>query len=57
MHDVIIVAPPYRPEDCRGAKDKQEVLIRVKKALEGERKKLQDKEGKTAVVGGLRKGG
>ncbi|SMY25571.1 unnamed protein product [Zymoseptoria tritici ST99CH_1A5] len=40
----VIVVPPYRPEDCKASKDKQETLIRVRKILEGERKKLQEKE-------------
>ncbi|KAK5735437.1 hypothetical protein LTR17_008134 [Elasticomyces elasticus] len=57
VHDFIIVSPPYRPEDCKGAKDKQEVLIRVRKALEGERKKLQERERNTPTPTGPRKGG
>ncbi|TKA77128.1 hypothetical protein B0A55_04114 [Friedmanniomyces simplex] len=57
VFDSIIVAPPYRAEDCKCANEKQEVLIRVKKALEGERKKLQEKERKTPVPSGPRKGG
>jgi len=43
VHDAIIISPPYQPENCKGAKDKQEVLNRVKKVLEGERKKLQQR--------------
>ena len=57
VFDSIIVTPPYRAEDCKCANEKQEVLIRVKKALEGERKKLQEKERKMPVPGGPRKGG
>ncbi|EMC96108.1 hypothetical protein BAUCODRAFT_50250, partial [Baudoinia panamericana UAMH 10762] len=34
VHEAIIIAPPYRSEDCKGAKDKQEVLSRVRKVLE-----------------------
>lgn len=69
MNDAVIVAPPYRPEDCKTSKDKQEALNRVKKVLEGERKKLKDREerekkavsgggaGGAAAVAGPRKGG
>lgn len=44
VHDAVIIAPPYRVEDCKGAKDKQEVLNRVRKVLEGERRKIKEKE-------------
>jgi len=44
VHEAVIIPPPYRVEDCRAGNDKQEVLIRVRKVLEGERKKLRDKE-------------
>lgn len=60
VHEAVIIASPYRPEDCKGAKDKQEVLNRVKKVLEGERKKLRDKEEKerkAVTPTGPRKGG
>jgi protein LSM12 len=60
VSDVVIIPPPYRVENCRGAKDKQEVVNRVKKVLEGERRKLQDKENlerKSATPTGSRKGG
>ena len=60
VYDAVIIAPPYRPEDCKGAKDKQEVLNRVKKVLEGERKKIRDKEErerKAVTPTGPRKGG
>lgn len=58
MLEHVIVVPPYRPEDCKASKDKQETLIRVRKILEGERKKLQEKEARerSAAVG-PRKGG
>ena len=46
VHEAVIIPPPYRPEDCRAAKDKQEVLNRVRKVLEGERKKIREKEEK-----------
>lgn len=60
VHEAVIVAPPYRGEDCKGAKDKQEVLNRVKKVLEGERRKIrerEERERKPAAGNGPRKGG
>jgi len=61
VHDAVIIAPPYLPETCKCAKDKQEVLTRVKKVLEGERKKLQsraEQERKAAASAAApRKGG
>ncbi|KAK5169109.1 uncharacterized protein LTR77_006418 [Saxophila tyrrhenica] len=60
VHDAIIITPPYRVEDCKAPKEKQEVLIRVKRVLEGERKKLkekEDRERKAATPVGPRKGG
>ncbi len=59
-HDAIIISPPYRGEDCKGSQDKQEVLNRVKRVLEGERKKLKEKDDrdrKAATPVGPRKGG
>ena len=60
VHDAVIISPPYRSEDCRCSKDKQETLNRVKKVLEGERRKIKEKEErdrKAATPVGLRKGG
>ena len=60
VHDAVIITPPYRVEDCKCPKEKQEVLIRVRKVLEGERRKLKDKEErdrKAATPVGPRKGG
>ena len=60
VHEAVIITPPYRAEDCKGAKDKQEVLNRVKKVLEGEKRKLREKEErekKAAAQAGPRKGG
>ena len=60
VHDAVIIPPPYRAEDCKCPKDKQEVLNRVKKVLEGERRKLKEKEErdrKAATPIGPRKGG
>ena len=60
VHEAVIIAPPYRVEDCKGPKDKQDVLIRVKKVLEGEKRKLKEKEErerKDPAATGPRKGG
>lgn len=60
VHDAVIIPYPYTPADCTGPKEKQEVIIRVKKVLEGERKKLKEKEErdrKAATPVGPRKGG
>lgn len=60
VHEAVIITPPYRVEDCKGAKEKQEVLNRVRKVLEGERRKLKEKEDrdrKATTPGGPRKGG
>lgn len=59
-HDTVIIFPPYKPEDCRGQSNKPEVTNRVKKVLEGERRKLKEKEErekKAATPTGPRKGG
>jgi protein LSM12 len=60
VHDSVIIKPPYNVEDCKGPANKQDVLIRVKKVLEGERKKLKEKEDrdrKVAIAVEPRKGG
>jgi protein LSM12 len=60
VHEAVIITPPYRVEDCKGPKDKQEVLVRVKKVLEGERRKLKQKEDterNSSKSGGAPKGG
>ena len=54
-HEAVIISPPYRPEDCKGSAQKVQVLMQVKKVLEGERRKLSEKE--KANNGGARKGG
>ncbi len=51
--EAVIISPPYLVENCKAQKDKQETLNRVKKALEGERRKLKEKEERAAP----RKGG
>lgn len=43
-YEAVIITPPYRPEDCKGSKDKQQVLNQVKKVLDGERRKLKERE-------------
>lgn len=58
----VIIVPPYRPEDCKAGKDKQDSLGRVRKILDGERKKLKEREererkGGAATPTGPRKGG
>jgi hypothetical protein len=53
-HEAVIISPPYRPEDCKGSAQKVQVLNQVKKVLEGERRKLSERE---KAAGGARKGG
>jgi hypothetical protein len=62
VQDHVIISSPYRPEDCKAGKDKQDSLGRVKKILEGERRKLKEREererkGGVATPTGPRKGG
>ena len=64
VSEAVIITPPYRVEDCKGSKDKQEALIRIKKVLEGERRKIREKEERerkagsgTGTPAGPRKGG
>lgn len=60
VHEAVIISPPYRPEDCKAPQEKQEVLNRVRRVLEGERKKLrekEEKEKKAGPAGGQRLGG
>lgn len=58
VHEAVIISPPYRPEDCRGSKEKQQVLTQVKKVLEGERRKIREREDRErAAASGQRKGG
>ncbi|KAF2772634.1 hypothetical protein EJ03DRAFT_380652 [Teratosphaeria nubilosa] len=53
VYNSVIITPPYRVEDCKGPKDKQETLLRVKKVLEGERKQMSERKAPVAP----RKGG
>ena len=62
VHEAVIVSPPYRPEDCKGSAQKVQVLNQVKRVLEGERRKLREREERernaaAAAAGGMRKGG
>jgi hypothetical protein len=62
VQEHVIILPPYRPEDCKAGKERQDSLGRVRKVLEGERRKLKDKEEKERKSGvatptGPRKGG
>lgn len=56
-HNAVIIHPPYSPDDCKCPKDKQEALNRVRKALEGERRKIKEKEDRERKNAGPRKGG
>lgn len=59
VHEAVIITPPYRVEDCKSPSQKVEVLNRVRKVLDGERRKLEreERERKTATPPGPRKGG
>jgi len=57
-NDQVIICPPYGPEYCRGKQP--DAVARIKRILEGERKKLKEKEErerKAATPAGPRKGG
>ncbi|KAJ9624020.1 hypothetical protein H2203_005467 [Taxawa tesnikishii (nom. ined.)] len=54
VSDAVIISPPYRLEDCKAPKEKQQALNQVKKVLEGTRRKIANS---TPVTGGIRKGG
>ncbi|KAF7190574.1 Protein LSM12-like A [Pseudocercospora fuligena] len=59
-HEAVIIKEPYDVADCSANAGKQDVLNRTKKVLEGERRKLrerQDSQRKTATPTGPRKGG
>ncbi|KAI9668442.1 MAG: protein with role in RNA processing [Alyxoria varia] len=56
VNDAVLIAKPYRLDDCSAPKDKQDALARVKKVLENERKKLGDRAGKPGT-GVAKKGG
>ncbi|KAM0719080.1 hypothetical protein Q7P37_004985 [Cladosporium fusiforme] len=55
VHEAVIISPPYRPEDCKGSAQKVQVLNQVKRVLEGERRKLREREEKGGAA--VRKGG
>ncbi|KAK4991885.1 hypothetical protein LTR50_001504 [Elasticomyces elasticus] len=56
VDNAVIISAPYRPEDCKAPKDKQEALNRVKKILEGEKRKIAEKV-KVVTPAERRKGG
>ncbi|QIW98676.1 hypothetical protein AMS68_004194 [Peltaster fructicola] len=60
-YDSVIISPPYRPEDCKGSKDKQQTLGQVRRVLEGETKKLKERDERerknTTPAANQRKGG
>ncbi|KAK5005184.1 hypothetical protein LTR28_008027, partial [Elasticomyces elasticus] len=56
VDNAVIISAPYRPEDCKAPKDKQEALNRVKKILEGEKRKIVEKA-KVVTPVERRKGG
>jgi hypothetical protein len=58
--DAVIIKPPYGVEDCSAPSQHQVTLNRVRKVLEGERRKLKEKEAqdrKAATPAEPRKGG
>ena len=60
VNDAVIIAKPYGPENCTAPKDQQNMLVRIKKVLENERRKLAEKSSKivgAGPAGGVRKGG
>ncbi|KAF2724014.1 hypothetical protein K431DRAFT_241593 [Polychaeton citri CBS 116435] len=59
VDDSVIISPPYKSEDCKASKDKQQALNHVRRVLEGERRKLKEKEEreKKGIASGVRKGG
>jgi len=60
VDNVVIIAPPYRTDDCKAPATKQQALNHVRRVLDGERKKIKEREErdkKSGPTGGLRKGG
>ena len=58
--DAVIIKPPYGSEDCSAPSQHQSTLNRVRKILEGERRKIKEKEAqdrKAATATEPRKGG
>jgi len=58
----VIISAPYRPEDCKAGRDKQDSLGRVRKILEDQKRKIKEREekerqGGAATPVGQRKGG
>ncbi|GAB7366293.1 hypothetical protein MBLNU230_g8093t1 [Neophaeotheca triangularis] len=44
VHEAVIISPPYGVEDCRGPSDKKDAVSQVKRALEGEKRKMRERE-------------
>ncbi|EME42616.1 hypothetical protein DOTSEDRAFT_73451 [Dothistroma septosporum NZE10] len=60
VNDIAIISPPYEVNDVKGSQEKQAETQRIKKIVEGEKRKLrekEDKERKAATPTGTRKGG
>ncbi|UJO22326.1 uncharacterized protein CLAFUR5_09144 [Fulvia fulva] len=60
VNDIAIVHPPYEVNDIKGGAEKQAETARIKKIVEGEKRKLKEKEErerKAATPTGPRKGG
>lgn len=54
-----MISSPYGPDNCVAPKEQQANLVRIKKVLENERRKLAEKSGKAggAAGAGVKKGG
>ena len=60
VNDIAMIQPPYEVNDIRGSQDKTAEIQRIKKIVEGEKRKLKEKEErerKAATPTGPRKGG
>ena len=60
VQDAVIIDHPYNVADCKSGSKDQDALNRVRKILEGERRKLkekEDRERKAAMPVQPRKGG
>jgi hypothetical protein len=56
VNDAVMISEPYGPDNCAAPKDQQNMLVRIKKVLENERRKLAEKSGKAGGAG-VKKGG
>ncbi|KZF24397.1 hypothetical protein L228DRAFT_266740 [Xylona heveae TC161] len=59
--DSVTIAAPYRPSDCDAPPREHRTLMRVRRVLENERKKISERNGTATVTGAdkgpIRKGG